>query len=72
LTRRAGSSIVHWLQDWNKIAWREIARLMPFTLLGVLIGARLGHYLGGRIDQRRFNLGVGVLLMAIGAGLVLK
>lgn len=191
------SSIVHWLQDWNKIAWREIARLMPFTLLGVLIGlylfdrfdprtltralgvfvvlyacfalmsasrtvvapsrllrplgpvlsavagaigtvfgsgagplyviylnslrlekdcfrvtittiltfqavvrvagyghlgfydwpvlyliaagfpmmligARLGHYLGGRIDQRRFNLGVGVLLLAIGTGLVLK
>lgn len=191
------SSIVHWLQDWNKIAWREIARLMPFTLLGVLIGlylfdrfdprtltralgvfvvlyacfalmsasrtvaapsrllrplgpvlsaaagaigtvfgsgagplyviylnslrlekdcfrvtittiltfqavvrvvgyghlgfydwpvlyliaagfpmmligARLGHYLGGRIDQRRFNLSVGVLLMAVGAGLVFK
>ncbi|MDH3287268.1 MAG: sulfite exporter TauE/SafE family protein [Betaproteobacteria bacterium] len=66
------SSIVHWLQDWSKIAWREIARLMPFTLLGVLIGARLGHYLAARIDQRRFNLGVGVLLMAIGTGLVFK
>jgi uncharacterized protein len=191
------SSIVHWLQDWRKIAWREIARLMPFTLLGVLIGlylfdrfeprvltralgifvmlyassalmaasrpvaapsrqlrplgpalsaaagaigtvfgsgagplyviylnslrlekdcfrvtittiltfqavvrvagyghlgfydwsalyliaagfpmmligARLGHYLAGRIEQRRFNLGVGALLMAIGAGLVFK
>lgn len=188
------SSVVHWLRDWNKIAWREIARLMPFTLLGVLtglylfdqfephtlaralgifvmlyacfalltaarpvappsrllrplgpllsatagaigtvfgggagplyviylnslglekdcfrvtittiltfqaavrvagywrlgfydgsalwlivagfpmmlIGARLGHYLGARIDQRRFNLGVGALLMVIGAGL---
>lgn len=191
------SSVVHWLRDWNKIAWREIARLMPFTLLGVLaglylfdqfeprtltralgifvllyacfalltasrpvaaparllrpfgpvlstvagavgavfgagagplyviylnalrlekdcfrvtittiltfqaavrvagywrlgfyegpalwvivagfpmmlIGARLGHYLGARIDQRRFNLGVGALLMVIGAGLFLK
>jgi hypothetical protein len=191
------SSIVHWMQDWSRIAWREIARLMPFTLLGVLIGlylfdrfdpptltralgvfvmlyacfalmtaarpvtapsrllrrlgpvlsaaagaigtvfgggagplyviylgslrlekdcfrvtittiltfqaavrvagywqlgfydwpalyliaagfpmmligARLGHTLAGRIDQRRFNLGVGVLLMAIGAGLVFK
>lgn len=191
------SSVVHWLQDWRRIAWREIARLMPFTLLGVLaglylfdrfeprtltralgvfvmlyaglalstasrpvaapsrllrplgpalsalagaigtvfgggagplyviylnslrldkdcfrvtittiltfqalvrvagygqlgfyerpalyliaagfpmmlIGARLGHHLAGRIDQRRFNLGVGMLLMAIGAGLVLK
>lgn len=191
------SSVVHWLQDWRKIAWREIARLMPFTLLGVLaglylfdrfeartltralgvfvmlyagfalmtathpvvapsrllrplgpvlsaiagaigtvfgggagplyviylsslrlekdcfrvtittiltfqalvrvagygqlgfydrpafyliaagfpmmlIGARLGHYLARRIDQRRFNLGVGVLLMAIGAGLLFK
>lgn len=191
------SSVVHWLQDWSKIAWGEIARLMPFTLLGVLaglylfdrfeprtltralgvfvmgyacfalltasrpvagpsrrlrplgpllsaaagaigtvfgggagplyviylnslrlekdcfrvtittiltfqalirvagygqlgfygesswyliaagfpmmlIGARLGHHLAGRIDQRRFNLGVGVLLLAIGVGLVVK
>jgi uncharacterized membrane protein YfcA len=38
----------------------------------MLIGARLGHYLAGRIDQARFNLGIGVLLMMIGAGLVFK
>lgn len=38
----------------------------------MLIGARLGHYLAVRIDQRRFNLGLGVLLLAIGTGLVFK
>lgn len=38
----------------------------------MLIGAWLGHRIAGRIDQRRFNLAVGALLMAIGAGLFLK
>ena len=38
----------------------------------MLIGARLGHRIAGRIDQRRFNLGVGALLLAIGAGLYFK
>jgi uncharacterized membrane protein YfcA len=38
----------------------------------MLIGARLGHHLAGRIDQRRFNFAVGALLMVIGAGLIFK
>lgn len=53
------SSVVHWMQDWGKIAWREIARLMPFTLLGVLIGL----YLFDRFDPRTLTRALGVFVM---------
>jgi len=53
------SSVVHWLRDWNKIAWREIARLMPFTLLGVLIGL----YLFDRFEPRTLTRALGVFVM---------
>ncbi len=53
------SSVVHWLQDWSKIAWREIARLMPFTLLGVLIGL----YLFDRVDSRTLTRALGIFVM---------
>ncbi len=53
------SSVVHWLQDWSKIAWREIARLMPFTLLGVLIGL----YLFDRFDSRTLTRALGIFVM---------
>lgn len=53
------SSVVHWLQDWSKIAWREIARLMPFTLLGVLIGL----YLFDRFDPRTLTRALGIFVM---------
>lgn len=56
------SSIVHWLQDWRRIAWREIARLMPFTLLGVVGGLYLFDYFDPRILTRA--LGVFVILYA--------
>lgn len=55
----AVSSLVHWLQDWSKIAWREIARLMPFTLLGVLIGL----YLFDRFDPRALTRALGVFVV---------
>jgi len=53
------SSVVHWLRDWNKIAWREIAKLMPFTLLGVLIGL----YLFDRFEPRTLTRALGVFVM---------
>lgn len=53
------SSVVHWMQDWSKIAWREIARLMPFTLLGVLVGL----YLFDRFDPRTLTRALGVFVM---------
>lgn len=53
------SSVVHWLRDWSKIAWREIARLMPFTLLGVLIGL----YLFDRFDPRTLTRALGIFVM---------
>lgn len=53
------SSVVHWLRDWNKIAWREIARLMPFTLFGVLAGL----YLFGRFEPRTLTRALGIFVM---------
>lgn len=32
------SSLTYWKRDRDKIAWGEIFRLLPFTLLGVLLG----------------------------------
>ncbi len=55
----AVSSVVHWLQDWSKIAWREIARLMPFTLLGVLAGL----YLFNQFEPRMLTRGLGIFVM---------
>lgn len=51
---------------------RPVLYLIALGFPMMLIGARLGHHLAGRIDQRRFNLAVGALLMAIGAGLIFK
>lgn len=56
------SSFVHWLQDWRRIAWREIARLMPFTLLGVVAGLYLFDHFDPRVLTRA--LGVFVILYA--------
>jgi uncharacterized membrane protein YfcA len=38
----------------------------------MFIGTRIGHWLAGRLDQHRFNLGIGVLLLASGIALLLK
>lgn len=103
------SSLAHWLRDWRSIVWREIARLAPFTLAGVLIGlyvfqalmrvagyahlgfydratlllalaalpmmligARIGNLLAGRIDQHVFNVSVALVLTVSGTALLFK
>ncbi|MBI3068715.1 MAG: sulfite exporter TauE/SafE family protein [Betaproteobacteria bacterium] len=133
------SSLGHWLKDWRRIVWKEIAAIGLSTLAGVvgtlfggaagplyviylnalrlekdafrvtvttmlltlatlrvigysglgfynpapltvlaaalpmmLIGARIGNHVAGRINQRAFNRVVGLVLMVSGAALILK
>jgi uncharacterized membrane protein YfcA len=54
------SSLGHWVKDWRKIVWREILRVAPFTLTGVLVGLHLFQTLDARTLTRAF----GVFVMA--------
>jgi uncharacterized membrane protein YfcA len=54
------SSIGHWMRDWSKIAWSEIRRLLPFSVIGVLAGL----FLLERVDFQ-------VLLKAFGVFVIL-
>ena len=54
------SSVGHLRRDWRKIAWGEIRRLLPWSVLGVLAGL----YLLERLDM-------GVLVKAFGAFVLL-
>ena len=49
------SSLAHWLRDWRSIVWREIARLAPFTLAGVLIGLYVFQVADPRALTRAFG-----------------
>ena len=57
------SSIGHWMRDWGRIDWREIARLLPYSLAGVLAGLYVLH----QVDVRTLTriLGVFIILYAI-------
>ena len=57
------SSLGHWTRDWRRIVWREILRVAPFTLTGVLVGLQLFQTLETRTLTRVF--GAFVLLYAI-------
>jgi len=50
------ASIVAWRRDWRKILWREILRLLPFTLAGVLMGLYLFNVLDPRTLVRAFGV----------------
>lgn len=54
------SSLGHWLKDWRRIVWREILRVAPFTLTGVL----LGLYLFRELDPRTLTRAFGVFVIA--------
>lgn len=56
------SSFGHWLRDWGRIDWREITRLLPYTIAGVLAGLYLLKELDTRALTRSF--GVFVILYA--------
>lgn len=54
------SSLGHWIRDWRKIVWREIARVAPFTLAGVLVGLQLFR----ELDSRTLTQAFGVFVIA--------
>jgi hypothetical protein len=56
------ASLGHWLRDWARIEWREIARLLPWTAMGVLAGLYLLEQVDVRVLTRAF--GVFVILYA--------
>lgn len=56
------ASFTHWVRDWRHIDWREIARLLPYTLVGILAGLYLLQEVEIRLLTRAF--GVFVILYA--------
>jgi uncharacterized protein len=53
------SSLGHVRRDWRKIAWAEIRRLIPYSVVGVLIGL----YLLGQVDIRLLIKAFGVVVI---------
>ena len=53
------ASFTHWVRDWRRIAWREIARLMPYTLIGIFAGL----YLLQEVELRVLTRGFGVFVI---------
>lgn len=53
------SSIGHGVADWRKIAWKQIIRVVPGSLIGVL----LGLYLLSMIDPQPLARALGVFVM---------
>lgn len=49
------ASLGHWLRDWNRIEWREIARLLPWTAIGVLTGLYLLELVDVHVLTRAFG-----------------
>ena len=54
------SALGHVRRDWRKIAWAEIRRLLPYSVIGVLIGLYV-------LEQ----LDIGVLIKAFGVVVIL-
>lgn len=49
------SSLGHWVTDWRRIVWREILRVAPFMLIGVLLGLHLFQVVDTRTLTRFFG-----------------
>lgn len=49
------ASFTHWARDWRRIDWREIARLLPYTLMGVFAGLYLLQEVDIRVLTRAFG-----------------
>lgn len=46
---------------WKDVAWREVFKLMPFTLVGVLVGC----FISPQIDKEAFRPLIGWMLMGL-------
>ena len=53
------SGLGHLRRDWSRIAWAEIRRLLPFSIVGVLAGL----YLLGQLDIRVITRAFGVVVL---------
>lgn len=53
------SAIAQGVGDWRKVAWREIARIVPFALVGVIAGI----FLLANIDARPLSRAFGVFVV---------
>ncbi|MNC85954.1 Sulfite exporter TauE/SafE [compost metagenome] len=49
-----------------------VAILIVAGLPLMILGTRIGHWLAGRLDQQRFSLGTGVLMLVSGTALLFK
>lgn len=56
------ASVGPWLRDWSRIDWREIRRLLPFSVSGILIGL----YLLERLDFQVLVKAFGVFVILYG------
>jgi uncharacterized protein len=56
------ASVMPWLRDWSRIDWREIRRLLPFSVSGILIGL----YLLERLDFQVLIKAFGVFVILYG------
>jgi uncharacterized membrane protein YfcA len=56
------SALGHVRRDWPKIAWTEIRRLLPYSVIGVLIGL----YVLARLDTRVLIKTFGVVVILYG------
>mgnify|MGYP003343762262 FL=1 len=54
------TSIAQGVADWRQVAWREIARLVPFSMIGVAMGI----YFLANIDARPLYRAFGVFITA--------
>ncbi len=50
------ASFTHWARDWRHIEWREIARLLPYTLIGIFAGLYLLEQVEIRVLTRAFGV----------------
>ena len=57
------AGITHGARDWRKVEWREISRILPFALAGLVFGI----WLLARVDPRPLSQGFGVFVMLYAA-----
>ncbi|MCC7486458.1 MAG: sulfite exporter TauE/SafE family protein [Burkholderiales bacterium] len=50
------ASVPQWMRDWRKIEWREIRRVLPFSIIGVLSGLYLLEQLDLRVIVKAFGV----------------